>query len=73
MPPKNQTQRIDELLGGVTEELLLGNPQQFEDTSIRVERLCWRWCDLTPSSHGGCCPNSFISLSTTIGLRQHRH
>ncbi len=39
MPAKNQTQRIDELLGGVTEELLLGNPQQFEDNSIRVERL----------------------------------
>ena len=39
MPLKNQTQRIDELLGGVTEELLLGNPQQFEDNSIRVERL----------------------------------
>lgn len=38
MPPQNQTQRIDELLGGVTEELL-GNPQQFEDNSIRVERL----------------------------------
>jgi hypothetical protein len=35
MPPKNQTQRIDELLGSVTEELLLGNPQQFEDNSIR--------------------------------------
>jgi hypothetical protein len=39
MPAKNQTRRIDELLGGVTEELLLGNPQQFEDNSIRVERL----------------------------------
>lgn len=39
MPPKNQTQRIDALLGGVTEALLLGNPQQFEDNSIRVERL----------------------------------
>lgn len=39
MPPKNQTHRIDELLGSVTEELLLGNPQQFEDNSIRVERL----------------------------------
>ncbi|MEO8612904.1 MAG: ParB N-terminal domain-containing protein, partial [Chloroflexota bacterium] len=39
MPPKNQTQRIDALLGGVTEELLLGNPQQFEDNNIRVERL----------------------------------
>ncbi len=39
MPPKNQTHRIDELLGGVTEEMLLGSPQQFEDNSIRVERL----------------------------------
>jgi hypothetical protein len=39
MPPKNQTQRIDDLLSGVTEELLLGNPQQFEDNTIRVERL----------------------------------
>ncbi len=39
MPPKNQTQRLDELLGGVTEELLMGNPQQFTDNSIRVERL----------------------------------
>ncbi len=39
MPPKNQTHRIDELLGGVTEEMLVGNPQQFEDNSIRVERL----------------------------------
>ncbi len=39
MPPKNQTHRIDELLGSVTEELLLGNPQQFEDHTLRVERL----------------------------------
>jgi len=39
MPPKHQTHRIDDLLGSVTEELLLGNPQQFEDNSIRVERL----------------------------------
>lgn len=39
MPPKNQTQRIDDLLGGVTEELLLGDPQHFQDNSIRVERL----------------------------------
>jgi hypothetical protein len=57
MPPKNQTQRIDELLGGVTEELLLGNPQQFEDNSIRV----------------GYCQNSSISLSTAIASRRHRH
>jgi hypothetical protein len=39
MPPKNQTHRIDDLLGSVTEELMLGNPQQFEDNSIRAERL----------------------------------
>ncbi len=39
MPPRNQTHRIDELLGSVTEELLLGNPQQFEDHTLRVERL----------------------------------
>ncbi|MBZ0275633.1 MAG: ParB N-terminal domain-containing protein [Anaerolineae bacterium] len=39
MPPKNQTHRIDELLGSVTEELLMGNPQQFEDHTLRVERL----------------------------------
>ncbi|MBZ0278532.1 MAG: ParB N-terminal domain-containing protein [Anaerolineae bacterium] len=39
MPPKNQTHRIDELLGSVTEELLLGNHQQFEDHTLRVERL----------------------------------
>jgi hypothetical protein len=39
MPSKNQSQLLDDLLGGVTEELLLGNPQQFEDNSIRVERL----------------------------------
>jgi len=39
MPPKSQTRRIDDLLGGMTEELLLGTPQQFEDNTIRVERL----------------------------------
>ena len=39
MPTKNQTHRIDDLLGRVTEELLLGSPQQFEDNGIRVERL----------------------------------
>jgi len=72
MPPKNQTQRIDELLGGVTEELLLGNPQQFEDNSIRVERLLLEmvrpdpWCVLIPCSRVVYCQSSFISLSTTI-------
>src|SRR5215813_4849034 len=39
MPPKNQTQRIDDLLSSVTEDMLLDNPQRFEDNRIRVERL----------------------------------
>src|SRR5215207_1178830 len=39
MPPKNQTHRIDDLLSSVTEELLLGSSQHFEDHSLRVERL----------------------------------
>ncbi len=39
MPPKNNSHRMDELLASVTEDLLEGNPQQFEDNSIRVERI----------------------------------
>lgn len=39
MPPKNQPHRIDDLLGSVTEDLLGGDPQQFQDNSIRVERI----------------------------------
>ena len=39
MPPKNNSRRMDELLASVTEDLLEGNPQQFEDNSIRVERI----------------------------------
>src|SRR5512145_1757276 len=39
MAPKNQSHRIDELLAGVTADLLAANPQQFEDTSLRVERI----------------------------------
>src|SRR5690606_37100102 len=31
--------RIDELLSGVSEDLLMGNPQQLEDNRIQVERL----------------------------------
>jgi hypothetical protein len=36
---KNQTTRIDNLLASVTEDLMLGDPQTFEDNSIRVERI----------------------------------
>ena len=39
MPPKNNSRRMNELLASVTEDLLNGDPQQFEDTSIRVERI----------------------------------
>jgi hypothetical protein len=39
MPPKNHTQRIDDLLNSVTEDLIAGVPQQFRDDMIRVERL----------------------------------
>lgn len=39
MPPKNHSRRMDELLASVTEDLLTGDPQQFEDNSIRVERI----------------------------------
>ncbi len=39
MPPKNNSRRMDELLASVTEDMLSGDPQQFEDNSIRVERI----------------------------------
>ena len=39
MPPKHQTQRINDLLASVTEEMLGGDGQPFEDNSLRVERL----------------------------------
>jgi hypothetical protein len=39
MPSKNQSNRMDELLAGVTADLLEGHPQQFLDTSLRVERI----------------------------------
>lgn len=39
MPPKNQAYRIDNLLASVTQDLLEGDPQRFQDNSIRVERI----------------------------------
>jgi hypothetical protein len=39
MAPKNNTQRIDDLLNSVTEDLISGVPQQFRDDRLRVERL----------------------------------
>jgi hypothetical protein len=38
MPPKN-TRRIDDLLGSVTEEMLLGASPMPNETTVRVERL----------------------------------
>lgn len=37
--PKNQPNRIDELLNSVTEDLMTHVPQQFRDDALRVERL----------------------------------
>ncbi|MFQ3648100.1 MAG: ParB N-terminal domain-containing protein [Anaerolineae bacterium] len=39
MPPKHNSRRVDDLLASVTEELLEGDPQRFQDNSIRVERI----------------------------------
>jgi len=39
MPPKHQPHRIDDLLASVTQDMLEGGPQQFQDNSIRVERI----------------------------------
>jgi hypothetical protein len=39
MPPKHNSKRIDDLLASVTEDLFTGDAQQFEDKSIRVERI----------------------------------
>ncbi len=39
MTPKNQPNRIDELLNSVTEDLMTHVPQQFRDDALRVERL----------------------------------
>lgn len=39
MPPKHNSRRMDELLASVTEDLLEGDPQHFQDNSIHVERI----------------------------------
>jgi hypothetical protein len=39
MASKSHTQRIDDLLNSVTEDLISGVPQQFRDDTLRVERL----------------------------------
>ncbi len=39
MPRKDNSHRIDELLASVTEDMLDGDPQRFQDNSIRVERI----------------------------------
>jgi len=39
MPPKHNSRRMDDLLASVTEDLLGGDPQNFQDSSIRVERI----------------------------------
>ncbi len=39
MPPKHNSQRVDDLLASVTEDLLMGAPQRFEETTLRVERI----------------------------------
>src|SRR5689334_21949454 len=39
MPPKNQSQRIDAVLAGVTADLLQDDPQSLLDNGIRVERI----------------------------------
>jgi hypothetical protein len=39
MPPKKTTTRIDDLLAGVTADLLEGGPQLFQENNLRVERI----------------------------------
>ena len=39
MPLKHQTQRIDDLLASVTEEMLANHGQPFQDKSVWVERI----------------------------------
>jgi hypothetical protein len=39
MATKQQPQRIDELLASMTEDLLDSTPQQFQDNTLRVERI----------------------------------
>jgi len=39
MPPKKASTRIDDLLAGVTADLLDGSPQSVHDNTLRVERI----------------------------------
>lgn len=39
MAKRDNTQRLDELLGSITDELLTFDPQQFADNNLRVERI----------------------------------
>jgi hypothetical protein len=39
MPPKKASTRIDDLLAGVTADLLDGSSQSFHDNTLRVERI----------------------------------
>jgi len=39
MPPKKASTRIDDLLAGVTADLLEGGAPLFQDNSLRVERI----------------------------------
>ena len=39
MPRRDNSHRIDELLASVTEDMLDGDPQRFQDNSIHVERI----------------------------------
>jgi hypothetical protein len=39
MPPKNNSQRVDDLLASVTADVLNGHEQRFQDQGIRVERI----------------------------------
>jgi hypothetical protein len=39
MPPKQSSSRIDDLLASVTQDMLSGDAQPFQDKRLRVERL----------------------------------
>jgi hypothetical protein len=39
MAKRDNTQRLDTLLGSITDEMLTFDPQQFADNSLRVERI----------------------------------
>jgi hypothetical protein len=39
MAKRDNTQRLDALLGSITDDMLTFNPQQFADNSLRVERI----------------------------------